>query len=74
MVDGHCFPEITQGFGLVALLNGQVAQITERNREIALPLCIGGIAGGEAFGDGHELREITQGFGLVALRNGQVTE
>lgn len=69
--------EIGPKFGLfvlhiVALAGGQLVELEMRDREVAMPNCIVGVAGGEALEDGLALREETEGAGQIAVRDREI--
>ena len=66
--------EAAKGPGQIVLSHRQVAQFVERHGEVALPLGIGGVAGGQAFGDDLRFVEVAPGPGQIATRHRQAAQ
>jgi hypothetical protein len=57
---------------IVALAGGQLVELEMRDREVAMPNGIVGVAGGEALEDGLALREEAEGAGQIAVRDREI--
>ncbi|MCX6876225.1 MAG: hypothetical protein NTW21_20830 [Verrucomicrobia bacterium] len=72
--DGETGAEFGLRHGRVAVGLGEVGEIAMGGGEVALPLGVGGVSGGEAFADGQGGGEVAFGGWQVALGGGKFAE